>query len=171
MAKAMLMNHATGSLLDEDISISNHQSSAIIDRSAAAGHIKESKNSLPTNQLYKFYQYIIMPSNNSRSLVIACLCLVLMAATHVNAFAPHPLSSRIQKQQQRAQGTSPFVTTTTTATSSTSTQLQERQWNFNEGQGPFGLKKNAEIWNGRVAQVSDLSSLYCTTYFTLRYCT
>lgn len=35
----------------------------------------------------------------------------------------------------------------------TSTTLNERQWNFNEGRGPFGLKKNAEIWNGRVAQV------------------
>jgi hypothetical protein len=34
-----------------------------------------------------------------------------------------------------------------------STVLHERQWNFNEGQGPFGLKKNAETWNGRVAQV------------------
>lgn len=28
-----------------------------------------------------------------------------------------------------------------------------RQWNFNEGRGPFGLKKNAEIWNGRFAQM------------------
>ena len=35
----------------------------------------------------------------------------------------------------------------------TSTTLNERQWNFNNGRGPFGLKKNAEIWNGRVAQV------------------
>ncbi len=35
----------------------------------------------------------------------------------------------------------------------TSTSLFERQWNFNEGRGPFGLKKNAEIWNGRVAQM------------------
>jgi hypothetical protein len=38
------------------------------------------------------------------------------------------------------------------------TVLHERQWNFNEGQGPFGLKKNAETWNGRVAQVC-LSSI------------
>ena len=37
--------------------------------------------------------------------------------------------------------------------SASSTLLFERRWNFNEGQGPFGLKKNAEIWNGRVAQV------------------
>jgi len=35
------------------------------------------------------------------------------------------------------------------------TALQERKWNFNEGQAPWGLKKNAEIWNGRVAQVRD----------------
>jgi len=34
-----------------------------------------------------------------------------------------------------------------------STQLAERQWNFNEGRSPWGLKKNAEIWNGRLAQV------------------
>merc|ERR1712113_962217 len=35
-----------------------------------------------------------------------------------------------------------------------SSALMERQWNFNEGRGPFGLKKNAEIWNGRVAQMA-----------------
>jgi len=29
-----------------------------------------------------------------------------------------------------------------------------RQWNFNNGRGPWGLKKNAEIWNGRVAQMA-----------------
>mmetsp|Transcript_10661 Transcript_10661/g.13494 ORF Transcript_10661/g.13494 Transcript_10661/m.13494 type:complete len:139 (+) Transcript_10661:183-599(+) len=38
-------------------------------------------------------------------------------------------------------------------TLSTSTTLFERQWNFNDGRGPWGLKKNAEIWNGRVAQM------------------
>lgn len=35
------------------------------------------------------------------------------------------------------------------------TALQERRWNFNEGQAPWGFKKNAEIWNGRVAQVNN----------------
>lgn len=34
------------------------------------------------------------------------------------------------------------------------TALSERQWNFNQGRGPWGLKKNAEIWNGRVAQMA-----------------
>lgn len=43
---------------------------------------------------------------------------------------------------------------------STTTELAERRWNFNDQfQGPFGLKKNAEIWNGRVAQVSIDTSL------------
>mmetsp|Transcript_31248 Transcript_31248/g.47263 ORF Transcript_31248/g.47263 Transcript_31248/m.47263 type:complete len:130 (+) Transcript_31248:111-500(+) len=38
---------------------------------------------------------------------------------------------------------------------STTTELAERRWNFNDQfQGPFGLKKNAEIWNGRVAQMA-----------------
>jgi hypothetical protein len=30
---------------------------------------------------------------------------------------------------------------------------EDRTWNFNDGQSPFGFKKNAEIWNGRLAQV------------------
>ena len=48
----------------------------------------------------------------------------------------------------------PIATTTTTNTSSSTTALFERQWNFNQGRGPWGLKKNAEIWNGRVAQMA-----------------
>jgi hypothetical protein len=45
------------------------------------------------------------------------------------------------------------TTTVSSRTSKGSTSLFERRWNFNEGQGPWGLKKNAEVWNGRVAQV------------------
>jgi hypothetical protein len=33
------------------------------------------------------------------------------------------------------------------------TALHERQWNFNRGRGPFGMKRNAEVWNGRAAQM------------------
>lgn len=40
------------------------------------------------------------------------------------------------------------------------TQLQERRWNFNEGRSPWGLKNNAEIWNGRVAQVRRWMDIY-----------
>lgn len=35
----------------------------------------------------------------------------------------------------------------------TKTVLMERRWNFNEAREPWGMKKNAEIWNGRVAQM------------------
>lgn len=45
-------------------------------------------------------------------------------------------------------------TTFDAAPHTTTTQLAERQWNFNEGRSPWGLKKNAEIWNGRLAQVN-----------------
>jgi hypothetical protein len=30
---------------------------------------------------------------------------------------------------------------------------QQHKFNYNDGRSPFGMKKNAEIWNGRVAQV------------------
>ena len=46
---------------------------------------------------------------------------------------------------------SPFTSEKSTST----TALAGRQWNFNEGRGPYGFKKNAEVWNGRVAQVND----------------
>merc|ERR1712115_481157 len=36
---------------------------------------------------------------------------------------------------------------------STTSLSMGRQWNFNEGRQPWGLKNNAEIWNGRVAQM------------------
>ena len=45
------------------------------------------------------------------------------------------------------------TTTTTTTGIHPATALAERRWNFNEGQAPWGMKKNAEIWNGRVGQV------------------
>lgn len=38
--------------------------------------------------------------------------------------------------------------------SKSATALCERQWNFNQGRGPWGLKRNAEVWNGRVAQIA-----------------
>ena len=64
------------------------------------------------------------------------------------AFAPptsHSVRSSISQQPTQQYNTIP--------TSST-TALSERQWNFNEGRGPWGMKKNAEIWNGRVAQMA-----------------
>ena len=76
---------------------------------------------------------------SKRSLLIALL-VALVASVH--SFVPP--TTRITKQ---------LATTPATTSSRHSTQLAERRWNFNEGRAPWGLKKNAEIWNGRVAQV------------------
>jgi hypothetical protein len=51
-------------------------------------------------------------------------------------------------------------TPTTTTPTITSTALSERRWNFNEGRAPWGMSKNAEIWNGRVAQVRRTSWIF-----------
>ena len=91
---------------------------------------------------YRSYQRCGCPTNLSMTCYIkklALLCAVL--ATGVDAFTP-------------AASSLASPTRTTSARKSFSpTALNERQWNFNDGRGPFGLKKNAEIWNGRVAQV------------------
>lgn len=59
----------------------------------------------------------------------------------VNGFATHSPSA-IKR-----------MTPQTYSDSSNTSLSMGRQWNFNEGRGPFGLKKNAEIWNGRFAQM------------------
>ena len=73
--------------------------------------------------------------------------LLVTAPTCTTAFVP-PNTSLLTK--------SPLSTTTQSNIPSqiTTTSLSERQWNFNKGRGPFGLKTNAEIWNGRVAQMA-----------------
>jgi len=76
-----------------------------------------------------------------KNCLAACLCVLFAGflSTTTEAFVPpsSPLPTRLMHQH---------ATTTTSV-------LNERKWNFNEGQSPWGLKKNAEIWNGRVAQV------------------
>jgi hypothetical protein len=68
------------------------------------------------------------------------ILLLAISASSAHAFvAPKGTTSLTQLPPVTAQ-------TSTTA-------LSERQWNFNEGQSPWGLKKNAEVWNGRVSQV------------------
>ena len=32
-------------------------------------------------------------------------------------------------------------------------EREGRTWNFNEGQSPWGMKRNAEVWNSRCAMV------------------
>jgi hypothetical protein len=74
------------------------------------------------------------------------LTLVLLAAPAcTTAFVPPTTTSLITKST--TQNTVPIA-------QQSSTSLSERQWNFNNGRSPFGLKKNAEIWNGRVAQMA-----------------
>ena len=94
------------------------------------------------------------------------LLLLVFSALSVNGFVA-PSGTKSLNQQIH----------TAASTRSTTTALSERQWNFNEGQGPWGMKKNAEIWNGRVAQViffqcfnfiivrSDSSTLHSYTFF------
>ena len=88
---------------------------------------------------------------SSRIIALILLALVVVIGTTSNvvtAFVTQPQG----KCQPSPMMKSIKIATTTIATTTTTT-LHERQWNFNEGQGPFGLKKNAETWNGRVAQV------------------
>jgi len=88
-----------------------------------------------------------MASNKFSKLVLFAVLSVVALASNTGAFVPT---------------TSKTVSARTSFTSSTpsiedsisSNQLFERQWNFNEGQSPWGMKTNAETWNGRVAQMA-----------------
>ena len=88
-----------------------------------------------------------------RTLAVLLVALVASAS----AFVP---SQNSQNQPAAAAQTTPVSQLRTADLSGTTgsvrlgaTALSERQWNFNRGRGPFGMKKNAEIWNGRAAQV------------------
>ena len=72
---------------------------------------------------------------------IMCLLALAVSCMTANAFV-----SKLPQRIAQPIVSDPFVELSSTA-------LSERRWNFNEGQGPFGMKKNAETWNGRVAQV------------------
>jgi len=79
--------------------------------------------------------------------VLLALVAVVALASNTAAFVPQAGKS--------VSARTPFSSTTSIVDdSSTTTQLAERQWNFNEGQSPWGMKTNAEKWNGRVAQIA-----------------
>ena len=81
---------------------------------------------------------------NTKSILLLVTALFACSSAFVS-----PSSSR-----NTVVSRSPFsVPTPTPTATTTTTALAGRRWNFNEGQGPWGLKKNAEIWNGRVSQV------------------
>jgi hypothetical protein len=84
-------------------------------------------------------------------LLLATLLVSCCLLSTTTAFVPVHQHSQLTRYHTKPV-TSPFTTTTTAST--TTTALQERRWNFNSGQSPWGLKKNAEIWNGRVSQMA-----------------
>ena len=88
---------------------------------------------------------------------IFALLLLVFSAVSVNGFVAPSGSKSLMSQQIH----------TAASTKSTTTALSERQWNFNEGQGPWGMKKNAEVWNGRVAQVNFPSFNSTTNLFAV----
>jgi hypothetical protein len=87
-----------------------------------------------------------MASNKFSKLVLFAVLSVVALASNAGAFVP--------TTSKTASARTSFTSSTPSSEdSTTSTQLFERQWNFNEGQSPWGMKTNAETWNGRVAQV------------------
>lgn len=84
-----------------------------------------------------------------RTLAVLLVALVASAS----AFVPSPNSHNNQQPTPVSQLRTADLTGTTGAVRLGATALHERQWNFNRGRGPFGMKKNAEIWNGRAAQM------------------
>ena len=83
-------------------------------------------------------------------LILSIVVLVLCVTTTI-AFAPVSPTGIIKERISTAAKTS--ISRSTTASCTSTTCLSERRWNFNEGQSPWGMKQNAEKWNGRVAQV------------------
>lgn len=97
-----------------------------------------------------------MRSMTTTLLLAPVLLATTMLLPSASAFVPtqqqKAVHQRMHQHTQRpfADGIAATVRSTTTSSSSS---LSERKWNFNEGSSPWGLKKNAETWNGRVAQV------------------
>lgn len=84
-------------------------------------------------------------------LILSIVVLVLCVTTTI-AFAPVSPTGIIKERISTAAKTS--ISRSTTASCTSTTCLSERRWNFNEGQSPWGMKQNAEVWNGRVAQIA-----------------
>jgi hypothetical protein len=88
----------------------------------------------------------------TKPILLALTALLALTTTSSAFVSPSSSSSRLSQPAVLSRSSQPVGSTSTTA-------LSERRWNFNSGQAPWGLKKNAEIWNGRVAQVNNHLSL------------
>jgi hypothetical protein len=86
---------------------------------------------------------------------VGALCLTLLGTLSCAAsFTCHPLSRGARVGATRQEDLPPTVFPSSGRLISRTTALSERQWNFNDPpRGPFGMKKNAETWNGRVAMM------------------
>lgn len=88
---------------------------------------------------------LIITHTKMRSIASTLAIFATLLVSGVTAFAPASRSSVI--------GTN-CASGKNVIQRESSLVLNERQWNFNEvGKSPWGLKNNAEIWNGRVAQM------------------
>ena len=90
--------------------------------------------------------------------MISTLLLMLVSSTTAFVLVP----TKFSPTHIRGLVSNPIVMTSPSFSSPPSSSLPSsatsttlyRQWNFNNDSGPFGLKNNAEIWNGRVAQMA-----------------
>mmetsp|Transcript_23627 Transcript_23627/g.33888 ORF Transcript_23627/g.33888 Transcript_23627/m.33888 type:complete len:186 (-) Transcript_23627:87-644(-) len=92
--------------------------------------------------------------------LFAALGLPVGRIRTAQAFVP---STTTVSESVRSSSISSVTTSTTnrawrpvaTTPARKATALAERQWNFNsDGRNPWGVKRNAEVWNGRVAQMA-----------------
>merc|ERR1740124_1640867 len=81
-------------------------------------------------------------------MIKATMFLVLAILAMTQAFVAPQLKTTSAREMQ-----APTITSLPSEDYSTTSLSMGRQWNFNEGRKPWGLKNNAEIWNGRVAQM------------------
>lgn len=85
---------------------------------------------------------------------------VLLLLGSARAFAPPPSTLLLPSKSSSCSSfvaninNAPRLMPSTSSNSATALSEKKRQWNFNSGRSPWGLKKNAEIWNGRVAQMA-----------------
>jgi hypothetical protein len=101
----------------------------------------------------QFYPHILLP--------LLLLLLLLLVVTMIRRLVSIVILALIASSFTcSAFAPSKSILVSQKALSFSTTQLQERRWNFNEGRSPWGLKNNAEIWNGRVAQVRRWMDIY-----------
>jgi len=83
--------------------------------------------------------------------VLLTSCIVTVTAFTTQRSSPLQFRKSLTPSIENVPASSTFPNCI--ASTETSTALNERRWNFNEARGPWGMKRNAEVWNGRIAQM------------------